>query len=187
MPDEMPDAIPNVLAGQRPRRRLTSVRVDVAAHHDAADAVRFRWDADTEILSASIVDRRGGGSVVTCVQLEGADGSWVTLELRAGRLCGVEIAVWPPVTLRPWLVPPHVAALVHATVPTAGAPFADMEVDTTLTAETDRLERTYRLRVGTPRRARALRVGRDILVEVDEAEQLAGLWLLNVPPAPLHS
>ncbi len=183
----MPDAIPNVLAGQRPRRRLTSVRVDVAAHHDAADAVRFRWDADTEILSASIVDRRGGGSVVTCVQLEGADGSWVTLELRAGRLCGVEIAVWPPVTLRPWLVPPHVAALVHATVPTAGAPFADMEVDTTLTAETDRLERTF-ASVSGRRAGRAPSASAAISwSRSTRPTQLAGLWLLNVPPAPLHS
>ena len=151
--------------------------------------VEYRWDADTEILSASIVDRRGGGSVATTVELEGNDGSWVTLELRAGRFCGIEVAVWPPVKARSTLLPPSAATVGHATLPTAtvGATISDVEVDTLLAAESDRLERTFHLRVGAPRRSRAVRVGRDILLELDEADQLAGLWLLNVPPVPLHS
>ena len=62
-----------------------------------------------------------------------------------------------------------------------------MEVDTLLAAESDRLERTFHLRVGQPRRSRAVRVGQSILLELDDADQLAGLWLLNVPPVPLHS
>jgi hypothetical protein len=182
------DAMPSALAGARSRRRLTSVTFAIAPHDDV-DAVRFRWDADTEILSASIADRRGGGSVATTVELEGNDGSWVTLELRAGRFCGVEVAVWPPVKARSALMPPSVVQSGHATLPGAatGAPISDVEVDTLLAAESDRLERTFHLRVGTPRRSRAVRVGRDILLELDEADQLAGLWLLNVPPVPLHS
>ena len=183
------DAMPSALKGARSRRRLTSVGFDVVPNDDAADAVRFRWDADTEILSASIVDRRGGGSVATTVELEGNDGSWVTLEMRAGRFCGVEVAVWPPVKARSTLLPPSAATVGHATLPTAtvGATISDVEVDTLLAAESDRLERTFHLRVGAPRRSRAVRVGRDILLELDEANQLAGLWLLNVPPVPLHS
>ncbi|MBV9878940.1 MAG: hypothetical protein JO180_00510 [Gemmatirosa sp.] len=161
----------------------------MAAHDAVADPVRYRWDADTEILSASIVDRRGGGSVATTVELEGTDGSWVTLELRAGRLCGMEVAVWPPVKARSILTPPAATQAGHATLPPAlvGSALSDVEVDTMLAAESDRLERTFHLRVGTPRRSRAVRVGRDILLELDDADQLAGLWLLNVPPVPLHS
>ena len=183
------DAMPNALSGARNRRRLTSVTFAVAPHDDAAAPVRFRWDADTEILSASIVDRRGGGSVATTVELEGNDGSWVTLELRAGRLCGIVVAVWPPVKARSVLMPPNVAASGHATLPSAvtGATISDVEVDTLLAAESDRLERTFHLRVGQPRRSRAVRVGQSILLELDDADQLAGLWLLNVPPVPLHS
>src|SRR5215210_9098233 len=108
--------MPNTLAGPRARRRLTSVTFAVAPHDDAAAPVRFRWDADTEILSASIVDRRGGGSVATAVELEGSDGSWVTLELRAGRFCGVEVAVWPPVKARSVLAPPRSAQAGHASL-----------------------------------------------------------------------
>ena len=183
------DAMPSTLSGPRGKRRLTSVSFAVAQHDEAAAPVRFRWDADTEILSASIVDRRGGGSVATTVELEGNDGSWVTLELRAGRLCGIEVAVWPPVKARTILMPPAVATSGHATLPGAatGGTITDVEVDTILAAESDRLERTFHLRVGQPRRSRAVRVGQSILLELDDADQLAGLWLLNVPPVPLHS
>lgn len=183
------DAMPNALPGARRKRRLTSVAFAIAPHDESAASVRFRWDADTEILSASIDDRRGGGSVATTVELEGNDGSWVTLELRAGRLCGIEVAVWPPVKARSSLVPPAVRASGHATLPGAntGATITDVEVDTLLAAESDRMERTFHLRVGSPRRSRAVQVGQSILLELDDADQLAGLWLLNVPPVPLHS
>jgi hypothetical protein len=181
--------MPSALSGARGRRRLTNVTFSVAPHDDAVDAVRFRWDADTEILSASIADRRGGGSVATTVELEGSDGSWVTLELRAGRFCGVEVAVWPPVKVRSALQPPSASVSGHAMLPgaVAGGTISDVEVDTLLAAESDRLERIFHLRVGAPRRSRAVRVGKDILLELDDADQLAGLWLLNVPPVPLHS
>lgn len=183
------DTMPSARIGGGGRRRQTSVAFAVDTREDETAPVRFRWDADTEILSAIIVDRRGGGSVATAVELEGNDGSWVTLELRAGRFCGVEVAVWPPVKARSTLAPPSPSSVGHASLPTgmAGASLMDMEVETLLSAESDRLERTFHLRVGAPRRSRAVRVGRDILLELDDADQLAGLWLLNVPPVPLHS
>jgi hypothetical protein len=181
--------MPSTRLGVGARRRQTSVAFAIDARDEETAPVRFRWDADTEILSASIVDRRGGGSVATAVELEGSDGSWVTLELRAGRFCGIEVAVWPPVKARSVLAPPAPATSGHVSLPpgTIGASLADMEVETLLAAESDRLERTFHLRVGAPRRSRAVRVGRDILMELDDADQLAGLWLLNVPPVPLHS
>ena len=186
-----PDAMHSAFAGRRPRRRLSSVSFAVEPNAGTPDPVKYRWDADTEILSASVVDRRGGGSVATAVELEGNDGSWVTLELRAGRFCGIEVAVWPPVKARSVLAPPTETLPAHVVIPivtSAGAAaVGDLEVDTLLSAESDRMERTFHLRVGPPRRARAVRVGRDILMELDDADQLAGLWLLNVPPVPIPS
>ena len=185
-----PDALHSALSGRRPRRRLSSVSFAIEPIEGTPESVRYRWDADTEILSASVVDRRGGGSVATAVELEGNDGSWVTLELRAGRFCGIEVAVWPPVKARSVLAPPSSSEPAHAVLPQAqvpGASLADIEVDTLLSAESDRMERTFHLRVGPPRRARAVRVGKDILLELDDTDQLAGLWLLNVPPVPLPS
>jgi hypothetical protein len=185
------DALHSAFSGPRPRRRLSSVTLAVEPTEGAPDPVKYRWDPDTEILSASVVDRRGGGSVATAVELEGSDGSWVTLELRAGRFCGIEVAVWPPVKARSVLAPPAETLPAHVVIPivtSAGAAaVGDLEVDTLLSAESDRMERTFHLRVGPPRRTRAVRVGRDILLELDESDQLAGLWLLNVPPVPLPS
>ena len=184
-----PESLRGATPGSRNRRRLTHVPFAVEPSDAPADAVEYRWDADTEILAASVADRRGGGSVSTSVELEGRDGSWITLELRAGRVCGLEVAVWPPVKARSALAPPQRRESGHlvyrAAVNVAGA--ADVEVDTVLSAESDRQERTFHLRVGTARRARTVQVGRDILLEVDDAGQLAGVWLLNVPPIPLHS
>ena len=164
--------------------RWPSVAVTVEPDAGPALPVRYRWDADTEILIASIADGRGGGWPSTVVTIEGSTGAWVTLELRGGRFCGLEVAVWPPVRLRPLLHVPRPARSGHARCPaTPGA--AEVGVDAELVAERDAGGRTVWLGVGPQRLARPLRVARDILLDVDDAGTLAGVWLLNVPPLPL--
>ena len=167
-----------------------NITVHVEPSDGAPAQVEYRWDTDTAILTASLADGGPREGTSGAVELAGNDGSWVTLELRAGRFCGIEVAVWPPVKARSVLAPPSATEPAHAVLPqatVAGTGLADLEVDTLLSAESDRMERTFHLRVGPPRRARAVRVGRDILMELDDADQLAGLWLLNVPPVPLPS
>ena len=39
-------------------------------------------------------------------------------------------------------------------------------------------------RVGPKRDARTVRLGRDLLFDLDSQSRIAGLWLLNVPPFP---
>jgi hypothetical protein len=39
-------------------------------------------------------------------------------------------------------------------------------------------------RVGAQRDVRTVRVGRDLLLDVDPQSRIAGVWLLNVPPFP---
>jgi hypothetical protein len=150
-------------------------------------AVRYRWDAETEILTACVderVDERGdGGWPAASVALAGPSGAWVTLDLRGGRFCGLEVAVWPPVVRRLVLPAPRATVVGHARCPAAAAA-AEVEADVELTAERDRGGRTVRLGVGPPRPARPVRVARDILLDVDDAGALAGVWLLNVPPLP---
>jgi hypothetical protein len=94
------------------------------------------------------------------------------------------VAVWPPVRLRALLRPPRPALTGHARCP-AAAGAAEVAVDVELVAERDGTGRTVRLGVGAPRPARVARVARDMLVEVDDAGALAGVWLLGVPPLPL--
>ena len=174
-------------AAPAPRARrwpyvTVAVDADPAA---AAPAVRYQWDAETEILTACIEDRREGGWPSTAVTLAGPSGAWVTLDLRGGRFCGLEVAVWPPVELRAVLPAPRPAWSGHARCPEAAAGAPEIEVAAELRAERDRGGRTVRLGVGPVRPARPVRVARDIMLDVDDAGALAGVWLLNVPPLPL--
>lgn len=180
--------------------------------------VDYRWDPDTDILSARVrpagptervlplaavaeradsepmpiaASRFGADDNLTgAVELEGRDGSWIVLDVDRGRLAGVEVAVWPNVRRRRELAPPAEVEDAQIRVPgrrrggrTAGLD-VPLEVTTHVTAEADPAERTIHFRLGPPREARSVRLGRDLLVDVDVDGHLAGLWLLNVPPVP---
>jgi uncharacterized protein YuzE len=38
--------------------------------------------------------------------------------------------------------------------------------------------------MGKSRETRTIRIGKDLLLDLDEKSQISGLWLLNVPPCP---
>ena len=61
---------------------------------------------------------------------------------------------------------------------------AAVEVDTALAIDTNASESVFHVRLGPARQTRVVRVADSLLVEVDEQEELAGLWLLDVPPFP---
>lgn len=151
-----------------------------------ADSVVYTWDTDTDILSAvvrvpEVVDR----PKATAVELEGSDGSWLILDVRAGRIRGVEVAVWPDVRKRPELTPP--AEVEDGTVIVGAVEQGRrvaVEVNTRLQAEADRAERTIHFRLGAARETRTVRIARDLLVDIDRRDRMAGLWLLGVPPFP---
>ncbi len=160
------------------------VRVEPSAGNPAS--VRYQWDADTDILSA-VVDpgERKEGERSTALELEGADGSWLILDVRAGHIRGVEVAVWPDVRKRADLSPPHDVedGWVIVGAVERGKRLA-VEVNTRLAAEADRAERTIHFRLGASRETRTVRIARDLLVDVDRRDRIAGLWLLDVPPFP---
>jgi hypothetical protein len=62
-----------------------------------------------------------------------------------------------------------------------------LEVETPLTAEADADERVFHFTLGRPKQTRTVRCARDLLLDVDGANNLVGLWLLNVPPFPAHA
>jgi hypothetical protein len=163
-----------------------SLALEPLAH--APPQVEYRWDIDTDILCAVLVEPPAAGANSASVELEGADGSWLVLDVHDGRLRGIEVAVWPDIQTVPVLRPPAAEPARVRLVKAPRAPLslggADMEVDVQLTAETDPSERTIHFRVGAEATDRTVSVGRDILLDVDGAGRLAGLWLLNVPPLP---
>jgi hypothetical protein len=162
------------------------IQVEPPPAGEASPTVEYRWDPDTEILSAQLKPAPSGKGMSGSVELEGSDGSWLILDLAAGRINGIEVAVWPDVQKRDTLTPPGTVEDVHVRVPTRRSQpdIAALEVETPLLAEADEAERVFHFTLGRPKRTRTLRFARDLLLEIDGSNNLAGLWLLNVPPFP---
>ena len=83
--------------------------MSVAVHLEPAagvPAVEYRWDADTDILTARLRGANGRTGMSGSVELEGSDGSWLILDVASGCIDGVEVAVWPDVHKRRGLAPP---------------------------------------------------------------------------------
>lgn len=166
------------------------IPIQVEPSGGAAPAVEYRWDPDTEILSAQLHPRSGGSGMSGSVELEGADGSWLILDVSSGRINGVEVAVWPDVQKRNSLRPPGKVEDGHVTVPSRRSQpngVSAVEVETALIAEADETERVFHFTLGRPRQTRTVRFARDLLLDLDGSNHLAGLWLLNVPPFPAHA
>jgi hypothetical protein len=149
-------------------------------------AVEYRWDTDTDILTATMNTGGKGQGMSGSVEIEGADGSWLIFDVNGGMIAGVEVAVWPDVRKVSALAPPADAAPSRVTIPgrTSQPGIASLEIDTRLVADADASERTIHFRFGAPRTVRAVRVAQDLMFDVDDANHIAGVWLLNVPSFP---
>lgn len=153
----------------------------------AVPPVRYAWDADTEILSASLAPQGVKASAGVCgsVEVQGDDGSWLSLELSGGVLSGAQVAVWPTVRRRASLLPPEAAparAAVRLAAPRGGP--ISLELSTRLAAEADARAGHVHFRLGASPVRRTVRIADHLLLELDASDRLAGLWLLNVPPIP---
>jgi hypothetical protein len=84
------------------------------------------------------------------------------------------------------LQPPEAAESVRLQVPSSDATggTAALEMEAAITAVADKAERTIHFRIGAQRPAKAVRIARDLLVELDTKARIAGFWFLNVPPFP---
>lgn len=166
-----------------------SITVQVEPAESANWSVEYRWDRDTDILTANASAPVSGNGVSGSVELTGADGSWLILDLAAGSIKGVEVAVWPDVrSVRSLGVPDEVQEgrlTLQASAETGRV--ASFEVATSLLAEADSAERTIHFRVGSGKTHRTVRIARDILIDVDTQNAIAGVWLLNVPPFPAET
>ncbi len=153
--------------------------------------VAYRWDPDTDILSAQLSrppKREGGAEGMSgSVGLEGSDGSWLILDVHDGRIDSVEVAVWPDVRALLSFAPPTRIEDAHVVVPARRSQpdIASVEMGTRMiVAEADHAQRNFHFRMGKVKETRTIRLGRDLLLDLDEKSQIAGLWLLNVPPSP---
>lgn len=151
-----------------------------------APAVSYRWDAETEILSVRLTHPPGTATgAAHVVELTGTDGSWLLLDLSEGAIDGLEIAVWPSEVTTCTLRLPTEVEQVRARVAVrlaAGGPLPERTVP--LTVERDRQGRHLRLGVGPPREGRTVQLAQSLLLDVDPLDEIAGIWLLDLPPLP---
>jgi len=148
--------------------------------------ITYKWDAETDILTGAIRSgRKKAGGLTGSVELEGGDGSFILLDVAGGAICGVEVVVWPDVRTTTLAAPAGVED-GEVLLPTRRSQpsVAAVEVDTALAIETNAAESVFHVRLGPARKARLVRVADGLLVELDEQEEVSGLWLLDVPPFP---
>ena len=163
-----------------------AVQLEPAA--DPPARVKYTWDPDTDILSAQLTPRATGAGMSGSVGLEGADGSWVILDVADGRINGVEIAVWPDVRKLAAFKPPTNVEDARLVLPQRSkAEVSSLEMVTHVVAEADTAQRNFHFRLGKPRESKTVRIASDVLFDLDARSHLAGLWLLNVPPCPTPS
>jgi len=169
-----------------PKEVVVNISVQVEPSAGTPPDVDYRWDPDTDILSAHLRPCAVGEGLSGAVELEGNDGSWLILDIASGRISGVEVAVWPDVRKRAALAPPAAVEDGRVVVPVRRSErgVASVEISTNMIAEADNAERVIHFRVGPARETRTLRLGRDLLLDLDAQSRIAGLWLLNVPPFP---
>jgi len=148
--------------------------------------IAYKWDSETEILSGQFKGGRKSGGLTGSVELEGAEGSFVVLDVLAGVVRGLEVVVWPEVAIVADLAPPEPKSNGQLVMPgRASQPgVAAVEVDTQLSASKRPDESVIHLRVGPRRKTDVVQVAEGLIVEVDAQGNIAGLWLTGVPPFP---
>jgi hypothetical protein len=146
-------------------------------------SVSWRWDPETDILSGAFKGNRKSGGMTGTVELTDAEGSVAVLDVNNGVICGLDVVVWPEViTVSELQVP---AKLTDGRVVLPSRPsrpgVASVEVDTTLSVQTNGAESVFHLQIGPKRPVEGVRAADNFYIEVDHQGGLAGFWLTNVP------
>ena len=146
-------------------------------------SVSWRWDPETDILSGAFKGNRKSGGLTGSVELTDAEGSVAMLDVNNGVVCGLDIVVWPEVVQVAELPVP--AKLTDGRVVLPARPsrpgVASLEVDTTLSVQTNPTESVFHVQIGPRRPVERVRAADNFYIEVDQQGGLAGFWLTNVP------
>lgn len=148
--------------------------------------IAFRWDPETEILSGQFKATRQESGLTGSLELAGADGSFVLLDVASGMVRGLEVVVWPETDVVEGLTSPPPARQGRLVVPSRPSQpgIAAVEVETNLSAEKSPDETVIHLRTGVRRKVEVVQLADNLMLDVDATGQIAGFWLLRVPPFP---
>jgi hypothetical protein len=167
-----------------PRAATGGVDARIEALVGDLPTVGWRWDPETDILSGSFKGARKSGGLTGTVELTDAEGSVAVVDVNDGVICGLDVVVWPEVTTLADLKVPGRALDGRVVVPRRPSRpgVASVEVDTTLSVQTNASESIFHLQVGARRAVELVRVADNFHIEVDQHGGLAGFWMSGVPP-----
>lgn len=161
-----------------------SIEARIEPLSGALPSINWRWDSETDILSGAFKGNRKSGGLTGTVELTDDEGSVAVLDVNNGVICGLDVVVWPEVTTGPNLQVP--ATLTDGRVVLPSRPsrpgVASLEIDTTLSVQTNSAESVFHLQIGPKRGVECVRAAENFYIEVDQQGSLAGFWLTNVPP-----
>ena len=147
-------------------------------------SIAWRWDPETDILSGAFKGNRKSGGLTGTVELTDAEGSVAVLDVNNGVICGLDVVVWPEVTTSAALQVP--ARLTDGRVVLPARPsrpgVASVEVDTTLSVETNSAESVFHLRDRAAPRGGGRQDRRQFLRRGGSAGWAGRVLALNVPP-----
>ncbi len=148
--------------------------------------VEFHWDFNTEILTGKFISGLPDPVQPRTIELGDAGGSFVTLSLDGRTLAGLEVVVWPEHKTSTDLTPPQPKqqGRLEIQLDEAAQKAGVVELKVELSCEKNGDESMIHLLVGNPRAVDCITLAEHLLAEVDHAGQLAGFWLLAVPPFP---
>ena len=146
-------------------------------------SVSWRWDPETDILSGAFKGNRKSGGMTGTVELTDAEGSVAVLDVNNGVICGLDVVVWPEVITVSELQVPAKLTDGRVVLPSrlSRPGVASVEVDTTLSVQTNGAESVFHLQIGPKRPVEGVRAADNFYIEVDHQGGLAGFWLTNVP------
>ena len=152
----------------------------------ALPAIRWRWDAETDILSGSFRQALAEGLDGT-IELNDPEGAVAVLDIADGRIAGLDVVVWPEVETSRSLALPSGASSgrLELAAPRRMRGAASYEVEATISIRANPSETLYHLRVGDEKPARVVRIADHLYIELDADDGIAGCWLADVPPFPV--
>jgi hypothetical protein len=168
-----------------PRAGTSRIEAQVEPLTGQLPTIAWRWDPETDILSGSFKGNRKSGGLTGTVELTDSEGSVAVLDVNNGVICGLDVVVWPEVTTSAELRVPAQLTDGRVVLPSRtsrSGSVSSVEVDTSLSVQTNSSESVFHLRIGARRKVEVIRVADNFYVEVDQEGGLAGFWLANVPP-----
>lgn len=160
-----------------------SVEVRVEPLAGKLPSLTWRWDTETDILAGSFKVAAKGSGLTGTVELTDDEGAIAVLDVIGGLIHGIDVVVWPEVSIVSQLTPPVPTGDGRVVMPARQSQpgIASLEMDAALSISTTPDENTFHLRLGSRRPVEAVRVADRWLIEVDQKRRLAGFWLLEVP------